>query len=408
MTDSTDRRRSMSPIRFKKTLIKEEKKRATSSAEDEPPAAMFLLSTLRIGGSERKVVRIANFLCSRGHGVHIGYLNGPHTLLQELHPSISVVCLDRVGKFSLPAVFRLKKYVRGARISRIICVNLYPLLYAMALKYFVSTRGISCVLLINTTVFLTTKQLWQMFLYSRLMKRADRIVFGCRFQLEQWIRQYGLIRARCEYIYNGVDHDWYSPPMVKEEGIDSRRSYGLDPGQFVVGSVGGLRPEKQHKDLIAVADRLVKENDSFRVLLVGDGPERAQLENLVKEKRLGEKVLFLGEVRDVRPALAIMDVFVLTSVAVETFSNAALEAMSMGKPVILSDVGGACEMVSHGLNGFVYQKGKVEELVLLLRKIMESPQTRLQLGENARRIVVQKFTFSQMVHQYEKLVSETY
>ena len=85
----------------------------------------------------------------------------------------------------------------------------------------------------------------------------------------------------------------------------------------------------------------------------GDGPLREQLLRRAVELEIADRVHFIGEVEDVRPVLAAMDVFVLPSIAVESFSNAALEAMSMGRPVILSDIGGAREMIDDGVEGYV-------------------------------------------------------
>ncbi|MDQ3776329.1 MAG: glycosyltransferase [Pseudomonadota bacterium] len=104
-----------------------------------------------------------------------------------------------------------------------------------------------------------------------------------------------------------------------------------------------------------------------------------------------------------RPALLAMDVFVLTSKAVETFSNAALEAMAMARPVVLSDVGGAREMVSEGKNGYVYPKGDVERLAQILKLIHDRPHLRQALGDVGRVMVEERFSFSQMVDEYERL-----
>ena len=95
-------------------------------------AALLLLNNLGIGGSERKSVRIANALRQGGHDIHLAYLNAPDTLLGGLHPHLPALHLDRTGKFSFPALGRLKRYTLEQQISHVACVNLYPLLYAQA------------------------------------------------------------------------------------------------------------------------------------------------------------------------------------------------------------------------------------------------------------------------------------
>jgi glycosyltransferase involved in cell wall biosynthesis len=137
---------------------------------------------------------------------------------------------------------------------------------------------------------------------------------------------------------------------------------------------------------------------------VGDGPERAKLHGVVQANKLERHVVFLGPVKDVRLTLLAMDIFVLTS-ASETFSNAALEAMAMEKPVVLSTVGGATEMVFEGVNGYLYQSGNVTELVTILHRLIVDDETRQNMGRMARSVVAERFTLARMVDAYEDLAT---
>ena len=89
------------------------------------------------------------------------------------------------------------------------------------------------------------------------------------------------------------------------------------------------------------------------LVIAGDGPLRDFLARRAVELEVADRVSFVGELDDVRPVLTALDVFVLPSTAVESFSNAALEAMAIGRPVILSDIGGAREMIDDGVEGYV-------------------------------------------------------
>ena len=118
--------------------------------------------------------------------------------------------------------------------------------------------------------------------------------------------------------------------------------------------------------------------------------------------KIRDKIIFLGNVADVRPVLLVMDIFVLTSQS-ETFSNAALEAMAMSKPVILSDVGGASEMVIEGLNGFLYPPGDLSGLVSSIITIIDN-NCFDDMGKQSRRIIENNFTFDEMIKQYERVM----
>jgi glycosyltransferase involved in cell wall biosynthesis len=99
-----------------------------------------------------------------------------------------------------------------------------------------------------------------------------------------------------------------------------------------------------------------------------------------------------------------MDVFVLPSLAVETFSNAALEAMAMERPVVLSDIGGATEMVTHGQNGYVFHKGDDSTLERILTALNNSPDLRRDVGRAGRATVEARFSFQRMADAYERLM----
>lgn len=363
---------------------------------------LFLLSNLCIGGSERKTVRAVNALHRRGLDVHLGYLNGPETLRSDIDPAVPVTCLERRGKFSWRTVLRLRDYVQRHGIARIVCVNLYPLLYVSALRLVMGRRAPSYLVTVNTTHFVSVKEASSMILYAPLMRRADGIVFGCDYQLGLWVDKYRLPRDKCTHLYNGVDENFYSPSVMGATASALRESFKLSDNDFVVGAVGQLRPEKHQRDLIVAVHRLREDGVQAVALIIGGGPEEAALKRLAGELEIEAHVRFLGEQRDVRPALTAMDVFVLTSLS-ETFSNAALEAMAMGKPVVLSDVGGAREMVWPGVNGYLFEKANVSDMVSVLRVLADDGSARQRMAECARRIAVDQFSFSRMVDEYEAL-----
>jgi glycosyltransferase involved in cell wall biosynthesis len=367
-------------------------------------ATLFLLSNLSIGGSERKTVRVVNALRRRGLDVHLGYLNGPETLRAEIDPVVPIVCLERHGKFSWAALRRLKAYVKTHEIARIVCVNLYPLLYASALRLAMGVKAPSYVVTVNTTYFLNSKEAISMLIYAPLMWKADKIVFGCKFQHRYWMNKYRLQNDKCDHLYNGVDENYYSSSTIEKSVGAMRHSLGLNENDFVVGTIGQLRTEKHHQDLISAVHRLRRQGIPATALIVGGGPEADALRKLAGELGIEAHIRLIGELQDVRPALLASDVFVLTSLS-ETFSNAALEAMAMGKPVVLSDTGGAREMVWEGINGYLFPATDVAKLASVLSTISGDVLAMQRMGEEARRVAVEKFSFTCMVDGYEKLVT---
>ena len=124
---------------------------------------------------------------------------------------------------------------------------------------------------------------------------------------------------------------------IGDAGHRFREKLGIASGTFLIGGIGRLVPEKNHRVLIDALIELRRRGIDAHGVIAGKGPCREMLEQ--RASNVKEHVSFTGVLEDVRPLLAALDVFVLPSIA-ETFSNAALEAMSMSRPVVRSPAGG--------------------------------------------------------------------
>jgi len=367
-------------------------------------AALFLISSLAIGGSERKIVRVANALRQSGHDIHLAYLGAPHTLRSELDRELPVVHLNRSGKFSLPALARLKRYIAIHEISHVGCVNLYPLLYARAAIWQLGNSAPGVSTLINTTDFHRRKEELQMLLYAPLLRRHTSLVFGSHMQQQQWCARYRLPAAKSRVIYNGVDQSHFNVAAVPRTKEQLRRDYGFPADAFIAINVGQLRPEKQQTDLIRAVAVLASRRQAVHALVVGGGVEHGTIERCIAEFGVGHSARLMGATGDVRGLLKAADAFVLTSTAVETFSNAALEAMAMGLPVILSRTGGAAEMVDAGKNGFLFSPGNVDELAGHIATLAGDKGMTRAMGEAAATRVRDSFSFMNMLEEYRSLL----
>jgi glycosyltransferase involved in cell wall biosynthesis len=369
----------------------------------EPPVTAFLLNSLEIGGSEVKTVQLVNRLSAQHRSVHLLYLNPPAVLRNRLSPNVPVTCLDRVGKLSVPALRRLHKYVSDHGVRTVVAVNLYPQLYGAVTRE-LAGRRIRSIVTINTTDHSGVWERMQMAIYAPLLRRADAVIFGSLKQMRTWIDTYRLPEQKCRVIYNGVDVVRFAPGQVDQSRDELRKRLGLTPLDVIIGTVGRLQPEKNQLQLIAALQRLKVGFDRLKLLIVGEGAERAELEARAAREGMCGRVLFAGRLDDVRPAVDLMDIFVLPSVSVETFSNAALEAMAMGKPVVLSDIGGAGEMIVPGISGYICHRGDLDSLTEQLRKLLEDAEERARIGRNARDRVVTKFSMESMVAGFESLL----
>jgi glycosyltransferase involved in cell wall biosynthesis len=161
---------------------------------------------------------------------------------------------------------------------------------------------------------------------------------------------------------------------------------------------------KNHRILLEVVARLRDRWHNFEVVFVGDGPLRAELERHAEKLGIRRCVQFLGDRHDIPAILASLDVTVLPS-ASESLSNAILESMAAGVPVVASNVGGNVELLSQD-RGILVAPDDVPALENALRQISESEALRVTLGRNAGRFVQENFTLERMRHKYEELYAE--
>jgi len=363
---------------------------------------LFLLSSLTMGGSERKTVKIVNSLVNRGINCHLLYLNGPHSLRSLVKENVKLQCLGRSRRIDLPCLKGYRDYIIEHRIETVCCMNLYPVFIhrfgLVGLKQKPKT-----LVSVNSTFSYSLKDKILMPFYAALLRGNARIIFGSQFQKNLWACRHRINPILGEVIYNGVDVDYFHSQVHSESRPEIRQQIGIKDHEIVLGMVASLTPEKAHSDLLKAAKEIIGKGINLKVLLVGDGPEREALTRFAMALKIEDRVVFFGEVLDVRPALACMDIFALTSISKETFSNAALEAMAMCKPVILSDISGASEMVNSGVNGFLYPPRNIDALVDNIQNIVQKHLYDV-MGREGRKIVENRFTLEGMVSQYEKSI----
>ena len=133
--------------------------------------------------------------------------------------------------------------------------------------------------------------------------------------------------------------------------------------------------------MIKIFDRVNKEIPS-KLLMVGDGPERIQVEQLSRELGLDNRVKFLGKLRVIENILAISDIFVLPS-ETESFGLVALEAAACGTPVVAASVGGLQDLVLHGTTGYLVNERDPKLYAHYARQILENPLHGAEIAMNA-------------------------
>jgi glycosyltransferase involved in cell wall biosynthesis len=218
------------------------------------------------------------------------------------------------------------------------------------------------------------------------------------------IEHTGFPAKKVVVIPNGVDTQRFAPIS---DTSTVRGGLGIDANALVVGIVAALRPEKNHKLFLQMAQRVAARRPDARFLIIGDGPCRGQLERRTIELNIASQVQFLGMRDDVPRLLAAMDVFALSSV-IEANPMSILEAMSVGRPVVATNVGSIHEAVIEGETGFLVSPGDAAQLTERVLQLLDDPRKRAAMGSLARCEVVERWSVEAMVSGYEQLIDAIY
>jgi glycosyltransferase involved in cell wall biosynthesis len=361
------------------------------------PGLLFIVNSLGVGGAEKQVVTLLNQLQDGPFRLYLTYLKPQERLLPQLRRETleDVFCCDVRRPIDLTAVRRLRNVVATQQIEAIVCTNTYSMLYGHLARGLSDSVRLATVF--HSTRLLSLKERAQMLLYRHLFGRCDLVVYVCENQRRYW-REQGLRPAADEVIYNGIDTEWYTDRSSSAEKSELRRSLGFQMEDFVIGLCSGLRAVKAHGDLLAAIAKLRSRGVPAKALLIGDGPERRAIERAIGSLGLQGHVAITGVREDVRPFVCACDVMTLVSHS-ETFSLAALESMSLGKPLVMSDVGGAGEQVIQGEQGFLFPAGDIDALAARLETLTAAP-LRARLGEAAARRVRELFTVEGMAARF--------
>ena len=211
----------------------------------------------------------------------------------------------------------------------------------------------------------------------------------------------GLPAEKIHVISNGV------PPATPSETSRGQllAELGLPEGSRLVGVVGGLRQQKRIKDAIWAADLLKVIRDDVHLLVIGDGPHGHRLRLFRDQVVIADKVHFLGP-RAMCRACCRTSMPSGRPARCEGQSNAILEAMAAGVPVVATDIPGTRDLVLHGVTGYLAAVGHRAGLVRWTNLLLDDAALRQRLGEAARRRAADEFSVAAMVRGYVELYGE--
>lgn len=357
----------------------------------------------RTGGTERHLAHLVTQLPPDQFECAIVCFDmGPNPLLDEVRArGIPVEHLPVAREYTPNA------FAQGRRLAQYIKRGGFDIVQTFHQK--ADTYGAVIARLAGVRHLVTSKrdtgalrQARHFFLNRRLRGLFERIIVVADAVAAAVVKNDHLDPAYLVKIYNGVDAKAFAPPSP-EAALQARQQLGLSAQDFVVGMVAGFRPEKNHDIFFAGLAQAFKRIPSLKVLAVGGGPLLEHYRAQAASDKSLPPTIFPGDTRDIRPFLHSMDVGSLLPGQNEGFSNAVIEAMATGLPMIVTNVGGNAEAVADGDNGRVIAPLDAEAFASAVVALYENPTQRAAMGRRSRQRVEQEFSLDHMWQEHARL-----
>ena len=361
---------------------------------------LYITPGLNIGGAEKFIITLANGLASGAEQQVMVSLVEKNVLTKDLDPSIQFIALPRRSRFDTRPLLQLRKLIREEKPDVIFCINFFTYAFSRLACFFRSS-GCRRIISYHSTIHVNRKEYYMHQLYRNILTKRDLIVTVSLNQQTYTQKELRLPSSKFKTIHNGIDTDyWKLPPEGDQTRQELRAKYNIPADAKLIVKAASFRVEKNHLGAIKALHQLHHQYKCKAWLMfLGDGPMLEEVKKLTKELALDDYVVFAGMQPNVQPFYWAADLFTLTSTSVETFSIAALEAMASGLPCVLTDIGGASEMIEPGVNGYLCTPDE-EDIAAKWHQAL----TRDFPKESIFQRVVERFSADKMVEEYGKIL----
>jgi len=370
-----------------------------------PITVLHLVEDMRIGGLEKVLASIVLHLDKNRFRPEVWCLAHGGEMAEELiRQGVTVRILHLTTYYNALNILRLAMLMRDKH---------FHILHTHG--YYGSTFGRLSSLLAHVPIILThvhstyynyTKR--NLIIEKMLSSFTDKIICVSRAVQSFVTETEKFSEEKTCVLYNGVA--WPTANVPPDDALLLKSRLGIGNQELVLTVVASLTTIKGHAILFQALHHLSPEVPPFKLMVVGDGPERYRLESLAKDLGIASRVIFTGARNDVPKLLMISDIFILPSIEREGLSMGIIEAMAAGLPVISTWVGGIPEVVENGTSGLLVEPKNILALADALCILMRDRDLREQMGKVGKDVYLKHFTLKNMMDNletlYERLVRE--
>lgn len=360
---------------------------------------LYLVNHFNSGGITSYILSLSSGLIKKGHSVFVA--SGGGKMLFKLDE-------EGIKYFTVPIKTKNELSPRiiisALILSKIIRDNRIDLVHSQSR----TTQVLGCLLARMTGArhIFTCHGFFKRRFSRRIFPCWGESVIAISEQVkEHLISDFKVRPEKISLVFNGVDSRKFSPVLqsIKQE---AKQKIGLSP-DTVVGVLARLSDVKGHRYLIEGMKSVLSVYPAAQLLIAGEGRMEEELKALVNDLGIGKNVFFIPNSTDTKNVLSAIDIFVLPSLK-EGLGLALMEAMSMGLPVIGSEVGGIKTLIKNGINGLLVKPKDCQGISKAVIDLISDPALGLKLGAEARKYIVNEFSCENMVSGTEEVYLKAY
>lgn len=360
---------------------------------------MFVITSMPVGGAEVLTAELLRRMDRRRFAPELCCLKHLDRLGEQLAAEVPTTSNLLRNKFDLRVLWRLARIMWRRRVDAVITVGAGDKMFWGRLAAWAARVPVICSALHSTGYPDAIQPL------NRLLTPVtDAFIAVAERHRRYLVRCEALPESRVWMIPNGVDLEKF---RIRPPSGELRQQLAVPAGAPLAGIVAALRPEKNHALALEAVARVRAEGVPVHLLVVGDGPERAAIEQLARQLGIDRCVHLLGTRNDVPQLLSLVDTVLLTS-HMEANPISLLEAMACGKPVLATAVGSVPETVLDGVTGYLVSPGDVSAIARRLGQLLRHPAHAAAMGRAARQHVAAHWSLENTVRGYEQMVQILY
>ena len=356
---------------------------------------LHVVFSLAPGGMENGIVNISNELDPKEFEIHVACLDDSGEFASRFPKQENIHCLQRSSGFSLATVSKLYRLISKLKPDIVHSHNLGPLIYGALATGF----GLRVPLLHGEHGQFSDEECSPTRLRQRRwLYRCCREVHTVSHGLRDHIVSLKLGNMPITALVNGVDLERFQI----EDRPDIRERHNIPAEATVIGMVARLRPTKRHALLVKAFACLPPQDPPVHLVLVGDGPAMPEVKKEIEKSGCAERIHLAGFQKDPVPYYHIIDLLVIPSNR-EGLSNAVLESLACGVPVLCHTACGNDEVITNGKDGWIVPLDTIEQIQQQMASALSQKHRLLEMGLFGREKVKNRFPITKMLDSYKQI-----